>query len=302
MYCRVFIATLMILALTACGGGAGEGDKHAPVKPFPRAETRSVSITAPARVTAGKGGYTASVPGQSGWSYAWRIDQDNGRILDGAGTREVTFEAGAAGETRLLCTITDAAGVAVQAAPAVCAILPLPPRPVIHGPGEITEHAPGGAAWVDPQDGCGYAWSVSGGTLTAGGDSPRVTYQAGPAGRLSLTCRVANALGDSDPRPAERDITVLPAPQRPVLTPPAAIEANRPGCTVSAAPRPGITHEWTLAGGTATSPLTGDQLVFTAGPSGTVTLSCVARNALGAVSAPAALTCAIVPLPERPVV
>ena len=49
-------------------------------------------IAAPARVTRGATGLVASVPDQAGASYAWTVQ--GGRLLEGAGTASVHFEAG----------------------------------------------------------------------------------------------------------------------------------------------------------------------------------------------------------------
>lgn len=260
------------------------------------------AVTAPAKVTAGKSGYTASVPTQPGFAYAWSIEHGNGSILAGAGTPAVTFTAGAGGMTRLLCAITDAAGVAAQAAPAECAVLPLPPRPAVKATDAVTENDPNVSAWVNPQAGCSYHWSVGGGTITAGGGGPKVTCTAGPAGKMVLSCRIANALGDSE-LPGLCEVTVLPAPIQPVVTAaPAAIEGGQAACVASVPAKPGITHVWSVSGATPTTGLTGDSVTFTAGPSGSVTLGCMAGNALGVQSAQGTLTRAIVPLPAQPAI
>lgn len=83
------------------------------------------TITAPAAVGSGAAGLGASVPAQSGATYAWTIT--GGSITSGAGAASVTFSAGALGTLTLQCTVTNLAGtsatsskaIAVQSIPAI---------------------------------------------------------------------------------------------------------------------------------------------------------------------------------------
>jgi hypothetical protein len=68
-----------------------------------------VQITAPSFVCPGSGGHTASVPDVGpGASYSWQIT--NGTIRDGAGTRMVTFTAGASGSVTFFVVVETGAG------------------------------------------------------------------------------------------------------------------------------------------------------------------------------------------------
>jgi uncharacterized repeat protein (TIGR03803 family) len=78
----------------------------------------SSTITAPASVCASATGQTASVPDAGpGATYAWTIT--TGTITAGAGTRTITFTAGASGSVALGATVTSAAGCASSSAKAV---------------------------------------------------------------------------------------------------------------------------------------------------------------------------------------
>jgi len=63
-------------------------------------------ITVPSALTAG-GSYTATVPAQTGVSYAWSVG--NGQIAGGQGSPQLLFTAGASGTLALGCTLTNAA-------------------------------------------------------------------------------------------------------------------------------------------------------------------------------------------------
>jgi uncharacterized repeat protein (TIGR03803 family) len=78
----------------------------------------SATITAPASVAAGSTGNAASVPDAGpGSSYAWGIT--NGTITGGAGTRSITFTAGASGSVGLSVTVTNGNGCSAPGAQAV---------------------------------------------------------------------------------------------------------------------------------------------------------------------------------------
>ncbi len=75
------------------------------------------TITAPASASQGTAGLVASVPAQAGVTYAWTIV--GGVITAGAGTRQVTFTAGAGATAQLGCTVTNLAGTTAQGAATV---------------------------------------------------------------------------------------------------------------------------------------------------------------------------------------
>ena len=75
------------------------------------------AITAPAAVGAGAAGLAASVPMQSGATYAWTIT--GGNITSGATTATVTFSAGPIGTLTLQCTVTNLAGASASSSKAI---------------------------------------------------------------------------------------------------------------------------------------------------------------------------------------
>ncbi len=147
-------------------------------------------ISAPTSVPAGATGLVATVPAQSGVTYAWSIQ--GGTITSGSTSASVTFSAGAAGTLTLTCVATNRVGstsgqanVQVQAgAPAV---------PTITAPSSATVGQTGLSASVAAQTGVTYQWAVQNGTLTAGQGTRAITFTAGSAGTLQLSCMVTNA-------------------------------------------------------------------------------------------------------------
>ncbi len=150
-------------------------------------------ITAPANVTAGATGLTASVPAQAGDAYTWTIT--GGAITAGAGTSQITFSAGTSGTVQLACVVTNTAGTASSPGSASCTILSAPGTPVITAPANVTAGATGLTASVPAQAGSTYAWTISGGAITAGAGTIQITFSAGTSGKVLLTCTVTNAAG-----------------------------------------------------------------------------------------------------------
>ena len=121
-------------------------------------------ITAPATVSAGATGLTASVPVQTGDSYAWTIT--DGTITAGSATNMITFTAGASGSVNLGCVATNPASTASPQAIAYCAIVAAPVTPVISAPANVGAGGAGLTATVSntaaEPAGSTYAWTITG--------------------------------------------------------------------------------------------------------------------------------------------
>lgn len=149
-----------------------------------------VPITAPAYLEPGQSG-TASVPAVTGATYTWAIA--GGVITAGQGTASVTIQAGALGDLSLACQITTASAncggsATVQVVPAPAVTIALPPTVVTGGTYTATA--------VLESGGESYAWSISGGTITAGQGTGTVTYVPWDAGSvLDLTCAAVDSRG-----------------------------------------------------------------------------------------------------------
>jgi LmbE family N-acetylglucosaminyl deacetylase len=261
------------------------------------------NITTVSSTVAGTAGLAASVPLQTGATYAWSIG--NGVITAGSGTNSITYSASAAGTLTLQCVVTSSAGVSTtgNASVSVSAY-----SAAITAPSAATTGATGLAASVQSLSGASYAWTISGGTVTAGAGTPSITFTAGAVGALSLTCVVTPAV--SGPvTTGTRTVNVVAPPAAPTITAPATIVQNASG-TASITARAGMTYQWTVAGGTITSAGgasgvtsgTTNSITFTAGAPPTLNLSCVEINAAGSTSAPGSATATITSAPTPPTI
>ena len=92
-------------------------------------------VTAPADVTAGQGGYTASVPAQAGSTYAWTVT--GATVTAGADSDSITFTAGTGGTAGFSVVVTNAAGTASAPGTASSAIVAAPAAPVVTAPADV---------------------------------------------------------------------------------------------------------------------------------------------------------------------
>lgn len=139
-----------------------------------------------ATVTVGRGtAFTAKVEGADPKGLAWSVAEPAGGLVDrGAylaplvpGTYTVRAAAGGAVGTAQVTVVAKPAGD-------------------IQAPARVQAGAEGVSARIAPVPGSRYAWTIAGGRITAGADTPAVTFQAGQGPKVTLACRVANAAGD----------------------------------------------------------------------------------------------------------
>src|SRR5204862_2523530 len=131
------------------------------------------AVTAPANATTGQTGLVAWVTPQAGVSYAWTVA--DGTITAGQGSNVVTFTAGATGTLTASCVLTNAAGVG-QAGSATVNVVDAPIMPVITAPATVGVSSTGNAASVPAQGSATFAWTISGGAITAGQGTRTLTF------------------------------------------------------------------------------------------------------------------------------
>ena len=277
--------TLTCVAINAAGLASAPSSTQIQV---PAPAPPSAVITAPAQVTAGAAGLTASVPDQPGSAYAWKIQ--GGTVTGGAGTRALTFSAGAAGTLTLTVTVTGAEGTAATGR-APIQVQPPPGAPGLQAPPYVTARQPGCSASVVLQPGCTCAWTLDdAGLITGGANAATVTFTAGDPGTLQLTCVQTDGDGVASP-PGQASIQVVPAPAQPVLAAPGLARVGQE-FSVTTASQALASYAWAATNAT----FTGDGPAVTVTPSapGPVTLTCTVTNAAGSASAPGTASLAAV--------
>ena len=178
----------------------------------------------------------------------------------------------------------------------VSVVLP-PTTPTLSAPTYVTTGKTGYTASITAQTGCTYLWSITNGTITAGGTATTVTFTPTANGAVGLSCVVTNAAG-TDSTAGTATSTSVAAPAVPSLTAPAYVTASKAGYAASvASPQAGCTYAWTLTNGNITAGAATSAITFTAGPSGSIGLSCVATNLAGTDSTAGTATSTVVSFP-----
>ncbi|HJW33212.1 MAG TPA: RHS repeat-associated core domain-containing protein [Holophagaceae bacterium] len=248
------------------------------------------TLTNPSCVTTGATALTASVPAQSGVTYAWTIN--GGTLTSATNGSSVTFSAGNPGTLVLTCQVTNSIGTAVTGTQSVSVI----PAPLadIQVASSATTGTAGLTAFIPAQAGATYAWTLTGGTITGGDTTNQVTYTAGATGTLTLQCTVTNAAGSSVLGTATQAIVSAATV---TISAPATVTANAKNLCASVAIQNGATYQWTVTGGTLVPGYgTGSTLYFNAGAGTSLTLQCVVTNASGSLTGTQTLT--VVPAPS----
>jgi len=228
-----------------------------------------IAVTAPTAATSGDEGLQAGVPEVSGETYAWSIV--NGTILSDPHQAAITFSAGSAGALHLLCAVQDAEGsqgdgrqiVHVEHAPEITSFTASRPIITVGSSVTLTVAFRWGQGTLDPGIG-----SVSSGQV--------ITVQ--PAQTTTYVLTVTNALGKAVT--ASQTVTVVPPPDA-TLTAPSAVTAGVPGFLASVPSVQGSTYAWSLSNGTITSATSQNQIAFTPGTVGSLSLTCTVTNAAG---------------------
>jgi hypothetical protein len=212
---------------------------------------------------------------QAGVTYTWTA---SGGSIQGPGTGStITFAANQAGLLTLTCVAVlgsessqSTTQVQVQGAPpAVPQIL----APSAAGPGTANLTA----TVAQPEGDTSYTWGIVDGTITAGSNGTTVTFTAGSAGTLMLTCAATNTVGSSSAQAVVR--VVSSAPATPVITAPSQVLAQSMQNVASVPAQAGCTYAWTLAGGAITAGQGTASVTFTAGSAGTaMVLGCTVTN------------------------
>lgn len=276
----------IILVQAGCGGS-----ESAPA-PAPK-------VSMPALVTADEAGYVAWVSPQAGYTYQWSIS--GGDITSFGQSPRPAFRPGSSGEVQLTCVQVSPDGRASLPGIAKATIVPAPVVPTVSAPTFVTDAQPGYQASVPEQQGCTYAWTIAGGTLTAGTTTSTATFTPSGTGPLRLSCVATNAAGTKS-APGTFTSASVPPPAVPVISGPAYVTAAQAGYLASVPAQANSTYAWSISGGVLTSLPTEPQVAFTPSGSGAVQLACVVANAAGTASQAGHHASLIVAPPDQPVI
>ena len=219
------------------------------------------TITGSAAICASSTGNVYSVTNVTGNTYAWTVT--GGTITAGQGTNSITVTAGAAGTATVTVTETITATGCVNTATQVVTINPIP-APVISGQVACTT-TEGNIFSVANVTGNTYAWSVAGGTVTAGAGTNAITVTWGAVGAGTVTVtQTITATGCATTVSRAIDVLALPTATAAVVQPvTCASEDGQINLTLGGAAGP-YTYAWTGTGN-GLSPTTQNQSAVSTG-------------------------------------
>jgi hypothetical protein len=247
-------------------GGAGTAKVTVVARP-------AGDIQAPARVPAGAGDQVARIEPVSGSTYAWTLT--GGRILTGADSPIITFQAGAGPKLDLGCKVTNAAGDVLNssleipvAAPVALAITPTTATLTTGRTMKFGYSLGGGTTQ-------GVIWSLGEPGCGSLDDSGHYTAPLVPG---TYTVRVTSR--DEPAKAAVAQVKVVAKPPESLFVP-ASFQPGAGNLRAEVPDLPGMTYAWDIQGGTIVSGAAGPVLIFQAGPGPTLTLRCRITNEAG---------------------
>ena len=272
----------------ATGGDPGTASGSAAQLPATQAPSRLVYSTDPAVYTKGVAIAPNTPYGSGGLIGAYRINPHlpAGLTLDSASGIISGTPTAAVPATNYEITGSNPAGS--TSVTLNLAVLDQAPggRPVVSLPSFVTA-AVGGltASTADLGPGTNYAWTLQGGSITAGQGSSTITFSAGEAGPLTASVTVSNSGGSTSGR---AEGLVVRAPDASMRAPATLLvgDSSRQA-TVTA--QPGMTYTWTIVpGGTGASIASGQgtsTVGLAAGPTpGSFQLQVRVQNQAGAAA------------------
>jgi hypothetical protein len=202
--------TTYSVTVTSAAGCSGSATKTITVNPRPVVAVNSAAICAgasPATMTATVTGGTAP------FSYLW-----SGPGGFTASTQSINVSTAGV----YTVSVTDAKGCAAAPASGTLTVNPMPSA-TIAAPAAVCANSTGNAASVaNAGAGASYNWTITGGAITAGQNTPNVTWTAGASGTATLNVTVTNAAGCSATAPL-KTVTIN---QPPAVTPLTNVTVN----------------------------------------------------------------------------
>ncbi len=155
----------------------------------------------------------------------------------------------------------------------IVAVVCTPPATPTITPGGPTTFCAGGSVTLTSSSPTGNQWYLDGNPI---GGATAQQYDATASGSYMVT---VTAGGCTSAPSAGTAVTVNPIPPTPVITAPSTVVPGSPNHPAAVPSNLGSTYAWSISNGTITSGQGSAQITFTAGSSGTLTLSVTETNA-----------------------
>jgi hypothetical protein len=259
----------------------GLGSATVTVYPVPTATVSgSTQICAGGQAT-----IQAELTGAGQWNVGWSDGLQQNGVTTSLVSRVV---APAATSTYSVISLSDARCIEGTGSGAATVTIVSQPIAAIAAPSSICAGSSANSASTpDAGPSALYTWTVSNGTIVSGGGTRQIRFA--PAGSSPVVLDLLVTVGAGCLATDRRTVPVDPAPVTPTIAAPARVSAGQSGLTASVAAHAGSTYSWSITNGTIESGSGTNQVIFTAGSGGTVSLSVVETNAQGCASLAATL-------------
>ncbi|MFM9840873.1 MAG: beta strand repeat-containing protein, partial [Cyclobacteriaceae bacterium] len=185
----------------------------------------------------------------SGNNYVWSIS--GGTITAGAGTNSVTVTWNGAGPGTLQLMETIPVTLCSVTTPTFNVTINANPTPVIGGTSTVCANQPGFTYTTAPAAGRSYAWSVTGGTITAGAATNTITVSWGGSGAGSVQLTETISSTSCSTIATAFPVTINPLPTPTISGANSACE-NQSGVVYTTAGS-GNNYVWSISGGMITA-------------------------------------------------
>ena len=244
--------------------------------------------TAPANQTVAAGSaatFSVTASGSPAPAFQWQVSTDGGLTwADLPGATGASYGTGAtsyANNGNLYQVKVSNTGTTLLSSVARLTVtVPAPTVPVLTAPANIPTGGTGLVASIPAQAGCTYLWSITNGTITAGGTTTQIYFTAGTTGTTQLSCVVTNAAGVAS-GPGTVTCTDVTGPVASVTLSysPASYITTGVGASAQVPTQTGVTYAWSISNGTLVGPTTNNLVLFVPGTPGTsVMVSCAVTN------------------------
>ncbi|MDD4553366.1 MAG: FISUMP domain-containing protein [Bacteroidales bacterium] len=211
-------------------------------------------------------------------NYTWALPLGGGTIFSGQGTSRINVIWSTPGNRSVSVIYNDALGCTTLTPTVIPVTVNTSPAPTIRGTTPICQGS-AGVVYFTEEGMSGYTWSVTGGTITGGGNTSAISVTWNIAGTQTVTVNYTNSVGCQAPAATFTRVTVQSAATPTIAGPTTACT----GTTTYYTTQPGMTlYNWSLtSGGTISSGAGTYSIGVTWASTGTHTVTVTYLNALG---------------------
>lgn len=255
------------------------------VKPFEGAD----DFSGPTSVCASQE-YQYTTTNRVGSVFEWEVD--NGAIMSGQGTFQITVRWGSAGVGKIRLREISPGGCLGEWVEKNFTVASIPSRPLINGADSVCEFAVAELYEVNLPLAHSIRWGIVGGIITSGQNTASIRVDWGAQGIGRIWAVVTNAQGCRSDTANLSILIVMPG-NTSIRGPQSVCPNNQQISYGVTNPQVGSIYQWTITGGVQSSGSNGPQITVDWGNLGNGSVTVSETNALGCTSDPITIPIAI---------